>query len=203
MEIMNTRAWWMVACAGTLVFILKPAPAGCEPSGKVPALPQTVTVLRRPLALKATASSPTEEVVAEYIPAVETLDRWTLMLGVRVFRGKISPEQAARMKGVEVQARRAQGDVMANSASFSRGGVHVIDFVMSSLPTLVEHNVMSFSKLKDGRLVSYQLARRYYQRDPDAGVEDGLRAFMQEIPTRREAYFAEIERLAGELLKSL
>jgi len=60
---------------------------------------------------------------------------------------------------------------------------------------------MSFSMLRDGRLVSYQLARRYHQRDPKAGVEEGLRAFMQEIPAKRELFFGEIERVAGKFPK--
>lgn len=138
--------------------------------------------------------------VAEYIPAGETLDHWTLMLAVRIFRGKLAPAQAVQMKATEILARRAQGDFMANSASFTKADFQVIDFVVSSMP-VVEHNVMSFSKLRDGRLIGYQLARRYYQRDPDAGVEDGLRAFMQEIPAKRDVFFAEIELVAGELVK--
>ena len=102
------------------------------------------------------------------------------------------------MKDQEVQARRAQGDVMANSMSFAKGDFKVIDFVMSQ-PPIVEHNVMSFSQDRAGKLVSYQLARRYYR--PSSEVDDGLRAFMGEIKTNRDEYVREIERLAKEVLK--
>jgi len=165
---------------------------------KVPQPPPTVTVLGKTLALKTNTASPAEELVAEYVPAKETLDHWTLMLGVRIFKGKLTPDQAVGMKGQEIQARREQGDVMANAMAFAKGDFKVIDFVMSQSP-IVEHNVMSFSKDRAGRLVSYQIARRYYR--PSEEVDDGLRAFMGEIKTKRNTYVQEIERLAKEVLK--
>lgn len=165
---------------------------------KLPSPPPTVTVLGKPLALKSNTASPSEELVAEYVPAKETLDHWTLMLGVRVFKGKLTPDQAVAMKAQEIQARRAQGDYMANSMAFAKGGFKVIDFVLSQSP-IVEHNVMSFSKRPDGRLVSYQIARRYYQ--PSSEVDDGLRAFMGEIKTNRDKYVQEIERLSKDVLR--
>lgn len=165
---------------------------------KVPQPPPTVTVLGKTLALKTNAASPAEELVAEYVPAKETLDHWTLMLGVRIFKGKLTPDQALAMKGQEVQARREQGDVMANSMAFAKGDFKVIDFVMSQAP-IVEHDVMSFSKDRAGCLVSYQIARRYYR--PSEEVDDGLRAFMGEIKTNRDTYVQEIERLSKEVLK--
>jgi hypothetical protein len=148
--------------------------------------------------LKSKQSSPSEDLVAEYVPAAETLDRWTLMLAVRIFSVKLTPARAAEMKAQEIVARRGRGDVMANSMTFAKDETRVIDFVMSESP-IVEHNVMSFSTLPDGRLVSYQLARRYYQKDPSAGVEDGLRAFMGEIKTKRDAYVKEVDRLSKDL----
>jgi hypothetical protein len=165
---------------------------------KLPSPPPSVTVLGKALELKSNTASPSEELVAEYVPAKETLDHWTMMLGVRVFKGKLTPEQALAMKEQEVQARRAQGDYMANSMAFAKGGFKVIDFVMSQ-PPIVEHNVMSFSKRPDGRLVSYQIARRYYM--PSSEVDDGLRAFMGEIKTNRDKYVQEIERLSKDVLK--
>ena len=172
-----------------------PASSGAD---KVPPPPPTVTVLGKTLALKTNTSSPAEELVAEYVPAKETLDHWTLMLGVRVFKGELTPDQAVAMKGQEIQARRAQGDFLANSMAFAKGDFKVIDFVMSQSP-IVEHNVMSFSRRPDGRLVSYQIARRYYQ--PSSEVDDGLRAFMGEIKTNRDKYVQEIERLSRDVLK--
>lgn len=59
--------------------------------------------------------------------------------------------------------------------------------------------MMSFSKRRDGRLVSYQLARRYSQPSPE--VDDGLRAFMGEIKTKRDTYVQEIERLLWDFLE--
>jgi hypothetical protein len=155
-------------------------------------------VLGQTLVLKSTQTSPSEELVAEYVPASETLDHWTLMLAVRIFSVKVTPAQAAQMKAQEIAARRAQGDVMANSMSLEKGGMRVIDFVLSELP-IVEHNIMSFSTLPDGRLVSYQLARRYYQKDPSGGIEDGLRAFMGQISSQRDLYVKEVERQAATL----
>jgi hypothetical protein len=117
---------------------------------------------------------------------------------VRIFKGKLTPDQAVAAKEQEVQARRAKGDFMANSAAFAKGGFKVIDFVVSQSP-IVEHNVMSFSRLADGRLVSYQIARRYYR--PTSEVDDGLRGFMGEIKTNRDTYVRELERLSKLLLK--
>lgn len=58
---------------------------------------------------------------------------------------------------------------------------------------------MSFSKDRAGKLVSYQLARRYYL--PSSELDDGLRAFMGEIKTNRDRYVQDVERLAKEVLK--
>ena len=120
------------------------------------------------------------------------------MLGVRIFKARLTPHQAVAMKTGEVEARRAQGDYMANSMAFAKGDFKVIDFMMSQ-PPIVEHNVMSFSRRPDGRLVSYQIARRYYQ--PSSGVDDGLRTFVGEVKTNRDRYVQEVERLAKEVLK--
>jgi hypothetical protein len=166
---------------------------------KVFVLPQSASVLEQKLVLKDQQSSPIEDLVAEYIPAAETLDHWTVMLAVRIFSVKLSPAKATEMKAREIAGRRAQGDVMANSMSFAKGETRLIDFVLSQHP-IVEHNVMSFSTLPDGRLVSYQLARRYYQKDPAGEIEDGLRAFMGEIATQRDTYVKEIDRLSKDLL---
>ena len=165
---------------------------------KVPAPPPTVTVLGNSLALKTNTATAAEELLAEYVPAKETLDHWTVMLAVRVFKAKLTPDQAVAMKTQEVETRRGQGDVMANSMAFAKGDMRVIDFLMSQSP-IVEHDVMSFSKDRAGRLVSYQLARRYYM--PSAEVDDGLRAFMGEIKTNRDRYVQEIERLSKDVLK--
>jgi len=185
------------ACLAAGLVVLS---GGASASGadKLPAPPAAVTVLGQKLALKNSSASPTEELLAEYVPAAETLEHWTLMLAVRVFKGQITPDQAVTLKGQEVQARRSHGDVMANSMAFAKGDFRVIDFVMSQSP-VIEHNVMSFSRRPDGRLVSYQIARRYYQ--PSGEVDEGLRAFMGEIKTNREKYVQEIERLSREVLK--
>jgi hypothetical protein len=165
---------------------------------KVPQLPPTVSVLGQTLTLKTFGDNPDEGLVAEYVPAKETLDHWTLMLGVRVFKGKLTPDQAVATKEQEVQARRANGDYMANAMAFAKGDFKVIDFVVSQSP-IVEHNVMSFARRPDGRLASCQIARRYYR--PSSEVDDGLRAFMGEIKTNREKYVRETLRLSKDVLK--
>jgi hypothetical protein len=159
--------------------------------------PPSVTVLGKSLVLKSNLTSPTEDLVAEYVPASETLENWTLMLGIRIFKGtKLTPDQALAVKTGEVEARRAQGDYLANSAAFAKGELKVIDFLMSQ-PPIVEHNIMSFSRRPDGRLISYQIARRYYQ--PSSEVDDGLRAFVSGIKENRDRYVNEVERLANEV----
>ena len=180
------------------LLVLSGGQAASAAEKAAPQLPPSVTVLGKKLDLKNKSASPAEDLVAEYVPAGETLDHWTLMLAVRIFKGKLTPEQALAMKEQELDTRRAQGDYMANSVSFAKGDLRVIDFVMSQSP-IVEHNVMNFMKGRDGRLVSYQLARRYYR--PSDEVDDGLRAFMGEIKTNRNTYVQEIERLSKDLLK--
>ena len=66
-------------------------------------------------------------------------------------------------------------------------------------PMLSRTNGILFSRRPDGRLISYQIARRYYQ--ASSGIDDGLRAFIGEIKTNRDAYVKEVERLANEVLK--
>jgi hypothetical protein len=186
--------------AGLLVLLgAHPPDAQAKDKKVVFTPPPTASLLEQKLVLKSQESSKSEDLVAEYIPAGESLDHWTLMLGVRIFSVKLTPAKAAEMKAQEIAARREQGDVMANSMSFAKDETRVIDFVISQ-PPIVEHNVMSFKTLPDGRLVSYQLARRYYQ-DPSGEVDDGLRAFMGEIRTKRDAYVKEIDRISIELLK--
>jgi hypothetical protein len=165
---------------------------------KEPQLPPTVTVLGRKLALQIFGHNPDEDVAAQYLSAKETVDRWTLMLAVRVFKEKLTPDQAAARKDEEVKARRAKGDPMANAVSFAKGTLRVVDFVVSQ-PPIVEHSVMSFSAGADGRLVSHQLARRYYQ--PSSEADAGLRAFMGQIKTNRDRYVREIERLSKAVLR--
>jgi hypothetical protein len=184
--------------AGVLVILGAHSQLAQAAAKKVYTLPPTVSVLERSLALKNKETSKTEDLVAEYVPAGESLDHWTLMFAVRIFNGKITPAQAAQMKQAEVAARREQGDPMARSMGFEKDETKLVDFVMSQNP-IVEHNVMTFQKLPDGRLVSYQLARRYYM--PDGEIDDGLRAFMGEIKTKRDVYVAEVERRSAELLK--
>ena len=180
----------LIAALETAIAADKPAP--------MPPLPKTVTVLGQPLSLKMFGDNATEELAAEYAPKKETLDHWTLLLGVRIFKEKLTPEQAVAMKEKEIEARRAKGDYMANSLVLAKGNLKVIDFVVSQAP-IVEHNIMSFSRMPDGRLVSHQIARRYYR--PSSEVDDGLRAFMGEIETNREKYVREVERLSKAVLK--
>ena len=131
---MTHREMRTAAIAVGLLVLAGNAPESYAAGKVAPQLPQTVTVLGKPLALKHNADSPSEELVAEYVPAKETLENWTLMLAVRIFKGKLAPEQAVAMKSQEILARRGQGDYMANSASFSKGDLRIIDFVMSELP---------------------------------------------------------------------
>jgi hypothetical protein len=184
--------------AGVIVLVGAHSQVAHAGAKKVYTLPPTVSVLERSLALKNKETSKTEDLVAEYVPAAESLDHWTLMFAVRIFNGKLTPAQAAQMKEGEVAARREQGDPMARSMSFSKSDTRLVDFVMSQNP-IVEHNVMTFQTLPDGRLVSYQLARRYYM--PGGEVDDGLRAFMGEIKAKRDVYVKEVEQRSADLLK--
>ena len=180
-------------------FFLVAAAVSTSPAAEQdPRLSPTVTVLGQKLALQVFGHNPDEDVAAQYLPAKETAERWTLMLAVRIFKEKRTPDQAVAQKEQDVKARTAKGDAMANAVSFAKGNLRVIDFVVSQ-PPIVEHSVMSFSTRADGRLVSLQLARRYYQ--PSSEADDGLRAFMGRIKTNRDKYVRELERLSPALLK--
>ena len=188
-----------MARAAVILFGLSLVAASATPApDEHPQLPSTVTVLGQKLGLQVFGHNPDEDVAAQYLPAKETVERWTLMLAVRIFKEKLTPEQAVARKAEEVEARKAKGDAMASAVPFARGNLKVIDFVVSQ-PPIVEHSLMTFSTGADGRLVSLQLGRRYYQ--PSAEADAGLRTFLRRIKTNRERYVRELERQSKALLK--
>jgi hypothetical protein len=182
--------------AAALLLAVSASVAEAEPQ-KPFAVPPTATILERDLVLRSEQSSKTD-ILVEYMPASDDFDRWNLLLGVRVFGMKKRPAQMAKMKEKSVAARRGQGDLLARSVSFARGETMVVDFVLSWGP-IVEHNLIAFAQLPDGRAVGYQLGRRYYR--AAAETPGGLDAFMGEIETKRDAYVGEIERFAASLAR--
>jgi hypothetical protein len=170
--------------------------------GATPDLPKTLTVLGQKLELKEAQTAPSGEMLAEYVPAGETLDNWTRMFAVRVYPGKVTAEQAAALKSQEIAARRAHGDYLANGTAFAKGDARVVDFLLSEGP-IVEHDIIKYAPSGGGRLASYQLARRYYKgREKDAEKDhDGLTAFIGAIKTGRNEWVAEVDRVSTGLLK--
>jgi hypothetical protein len=168
-----------------------------------PRLPKELTMLGQKLSLK-NAKSTEAGFVAEYIPKQETWENWTLMLAVRTYTAALTPAQAVAMKAEEIAGRKAQGDAIANSMTFRKTDatreVHVIDFLMSQGP-IVEHNIMSFSKRPDGRLASYQLARRYYRDEIEAVDRIRFEAFVTEIKTERDTFIQELDGVSKDLLE--
>jgi hypothetical protein len=204
---MKSRMIRRAAWVATASFLAVGAPEG-RAAGKNPDPPPTVTVLGQKLELKNKKAGRGEDLLAEYVPAAETLDTWTRMFAVRIHHSRLTPEQAASAKAQEIAARRAQGDLLANSVGFAKGETRVIDFLLSQ-NEIVEQDIIKYAPYGDGRLVSYQLARRYYRFlnpingnavDPDKDHED-MTAFLGEIKTGRNAWIAELDRVSEGVLK--
>jgi hypothetical protein len=166
----------------------------------VPDLPQTVTILGETLTLKNTKPGSGEDVLGEYIPAGQTFDNWTSMFAVRIFHGRLTPDQAAQAKRSEIAARRAGGDVMANGVVLAKGDTRVVDFLMSQ-GHVVEHNIIKYSQYIDGRLAGYQLAHRFYRSTGSEDDHDAFVAFMGEVKTKRDSRTVEVDRISQDLLK--
>jgi hypothetical protein len=65
----------------------------------------------------------------------------------------------------------------------------------------VEHNVMSFSRRPDGRLASYQLARRHYREEPDDEDRTRFEQFVTAIKTKRDTFLKELDGVSKGLLE--
>ena len=153
---------------------------------------KTVTVLGKTLALKDTKGGGAgEKFIAEYIPANETFDNFTLMFASRFIPDPhLDPLASAEATANRISARK-QSDPLANAAVFKSddGKSAVVDFLMSQ-GKVTEHNVFRYFTTPKG-LVSLQVARRMYDNDTN---DDEIKDFIKTIPTKRVAILKELMR---------
>lgn len=159
----------------------------------VAALPQTVTIMGHNLALKGHNYGGQNQSIAEYMPANENSNNWTVLFAVRFNPGdKLEPRDLAAATAKNIQNRK-QTDPLANCGVFpSKNGKSInVDFLAStSKPQTIEHNVWRYFK-SNGGVGSYQLAMRIYgNNDNKAKVHE----FIKSIPGQRVNLFKELNR---------
>jgi hypothetical protein len=138
-----------------------PQPAGtasgvaAAPAG--PPLPRPVVLEGVSFLRRTHERAPSGEALDEYIPAAETLDRWTTMLAVRRQPVAARPRDAARQMARRVRAAGHEHEVRAGR----RPGEAVLDFLVQA-DGVLELNAFRFTRGPDGMLRSYQVARRVY-----------------------------------------
>jgi hypothetical protein len=167
----------------------------CSTAARGSAAPKSVTVLGHVLVLKdMQGGGAGQAALAEYIPAGETLENWTLMFALRFAPGDLDPKASAAATVQNIQTRKRNGqDPLANCGVFaSKDGKSVnVDFLVSTTsPQLLEHNIMRYVKVKDG-LETIQIARRIYG---NQSSQAKVTAFIKNIPTLRTKLFQEIGR---------
>ncbi|MET3007863.1 hypothetical protein ABXT00_00555 [Stenotrophomonas koreensis] len=121
-------------------------------------------------------------ILQEYLPPGQVLGQQTEMLMIDLVQGRHDPVQAAQRKLQEIQARREQGDMLANGELLlGPGGSAAVDFVLSAtLPgggLVVEWNAYHYRQL-DGALVLTGLSRRAYG-------DEAVTAFLTGLKERR------------------
>ncbi len=152
-------------------------------------LPKTLSVMKQTLTLKENKGGH-NGFIAEYIPANENFDNWTIMFAVRFLAGnQLDPKTSAESTAKNVKARRAKGDPLANAMVLKAadGKSYVIDFLVSEAG-MYEHNVWRFFRAANG-LVSYQIARRIYSNN---STPDAQKTFISAIATLRQSILDEL-----------
>ncbi len=157
-------------------------------------LPQSVTVLGKPLALKDhKGNCPATPCIAEYIPNDQTFDNWTILFATRFVPGPgLDPNASAAATARKVQSEKAT-DPLANAALYESkdGKGAIVDFLVSSQKqNFIEHNVFRYMKSEHG-IVSFQIARRIYS---DKANEEQVKSFITDIPKIRGSIFKDLVR---------
>ena len=164
-------------------------------------IPMTLELLDRMLVLRyeETYYEPSNRAVQgiwEYIPKSETLETWRRLFAIRVYNPTEIPtlEEALEREIAGVQRRKQQGDSIAQYQVFQPDGEqeYIIDFILSAEAQggFLEHNVFRYVQI-DGRMISYQYARRVYF---NKASEAEIKAFVQSIQDRRSEYFSAVSR---------
>lgn len=156
---------------------------------------KTVKILGKLLTLKdSQGGGPGQPFIAEFIPAGETWDNWTMMYAVRFVPGdKPDPKRSAFATAQNVLQKKKEGDPVANAAIFeqSDGKSVAVDFLLSApKPEMFEHNVFRYFAAPNG-LVSLQIARRIYAGN---STEAQMQDFIKDIPKVRTQIFKELAR---------
>lgn len=103
--------------------------------------------------------------MAEYISPKETLDNWSEMFAVRVHLDS-SPEEALGHLEKNLEALRSSGrDSYARvieSYSNSEERIHFIVITLSE-DNIFEYNVFRYIGIEEGKVISFQLAKRHYR----------------------------------------
>jgi len=106
------------------------------------------------------------ETLAEYIPAGQTLERWTQLAAIRHFRVRLDPAAAvgALARRLKETNPLAPSKILENPQT----GEVMIDFVTwPESGEFVEFNIFKYHKAPDGTLVAEQYALRAYEDSED------------------------------------
>jgi hypothetical protein len=152
-------------------------------------LPREITFNSMKLVRKTNQKTP-DMLLAEYIPAGETLENWTVLLAIRW--QKVPPIDLgakAISVGDLIQARKAAGDPVANAVVMKTadGSASAVDFMLSE-GEILEHDIQRYSNGRTG-FVSYQFAQRIYHFKSDL---EKLKKFVLDIQSNQPQYFSAI-----------
>lgn len=108
--------------------------------------------------------------VQEYVPAGESIDRFTQLLTVNLFAKDVAVENAARQKTAELQARKTTDAICNYAVTKSHDGKeYIVDFLLSESKggemTIVEFNAYRYRQIDvSGKkaLLVYAYSKRSY-----------------------------------------
>ena len=100
--------------------------------------------------------------MAEYIPQNESLDNWTKMFAVRVHGSATSAEKTINQIKEAITSGKASQAKVIQSYSNSEKNIHVIVFTLGD-QNILEYNVLRYIELEPGKIISFQLAKRFYK----------------------------------------
>ena len=111
--------------------------------------------------------------IREYLPAGQTLDKWTQLASVRTFADLNDP--AAYLQGLAKKVAGSDPNARAQLLQNADKSVMVLDFLVFSPATApvayAEWNLMRARYEQGKGLIVYQYARRFYNPDAAAGKQ--------------------------------
>lgn len=149
-----------------------------------------------------------ESAMAEYIPQKESLDNWSEMFAVRLHMNPSSPKEAIEHLEKNLEVLKSSGkDSYARvieSYSSPEEGIHFIVLTLSE-GDIFEYNVFRYIEIEPDKLISFQLAKRYY-RSWEFTEEEAKKVVewtMKQIDgSREDVMFLFDEKLAGQVFGS-